>query len=66
MGPMNYIMMAITVLLIIEAVVEARRKRWLALALSIAFLALVIYMNSPAYRYLWRKIAPPTAAQGKP
>ena len=61
MGPLDYILLIITVLLVIEAVVEARRKRWLALALSLAFLALIVYMTLPVYRYLWNKVAPSSA-----
>ena len=58
LGPLNYILFAITVLIIVEAVLEARRKNWLALAISIAFLALVVYINLPAYQHIWGLIMP--------
>ncbi len=66
MGIFDIILLIITVLLIVEAVVEARRKNWLALALSIAFLALIIYITSPVYRHLWSKISPPAASPTAP
>lgn len=58
MGPRDYILLLITILLIVEAVVEARRKRWLAFAISIAFLALVTWMTMPIYRHFWNKAVP--------
>ncbi len=58
LGILNYILFAITILIIVEAVIEARRKNWLALAISIAFLALVIYINLPAYQHIWGILVP--------
>jgi hypothetical protein len=66
MGFIDYLLLFITVLLIAEAVNEARRKNWLALAISLAFLALVIYMTTPIYQALWTKIAPAPKAPATP
>jgi hypothetical protein len=63
MGFIDVLLLVITVILIIEAVIEARRKRWLAFALSLCFIAILLYITSPVYRYLWHKVMP---AKGTP
>ena len=66
MGFLNILLMVVAVLLIVEAVIEFRRKRWLAFALSLCFIALVVYINLPAYRYLAKKVIPPATAPASP
>lgn len=61
MGFIDVLLLVITVILVIEAVMEARRKRWLAFALSLCFIALVVYITLPVYGYLLRKVVPAKA-----
>lgn len=66
MGPISYILLFLTVLLAVEVVLEARKKRWLGMLISLTILALLVYMTSPIYRTLWQKISPTPKATGTP
>lgn len=56
MGPLDYLMLLVTIVLIVELVTEVRRKRWPAAILSLLFLILVTWIARGIYVSLWKSI----------
>jgi Flp pilus assembly protein protease CpaA len=56
MSIVNWIVMLLTIAMIVEAVIEIRRKRWMAAVISALFAAFLIFWFMPGYQHLWNTI----------
>ncbi len=56
MGFIEWLILALTVLTLVEAVREARRKQWTAFAMSLIIFLVLVYWWRPMWIYIYKSI----------
>lgn len=52
----DWLVLALTILTVVEAVREARRKQWTAFAISVIVFLILVFMFRPLWIYIWNSI----------